>query len=239
MPNYWVEPLGLHLHGTAVAPFTPSSLTGLVLWVQADSLVDDGLASGSSVSIWGDDSSVGNNMLQATVANQPLLRTNVVNGHSTVSFDGVNDQMVSTATDMNSTEWTMIAVMSYWSATDADLHVLLWDDLGGADIGIRKLSNTFTGQTFDTASRTVSGSSVVVGDFTYLVETTKDDNVMQFYENGSSKGTVAIGTQFSALTAFRSASGFVEVAEYAVYNRRVNAAELQSLDSYYLGKYSL
>lgn len=78
------------------APFGgPSSLSGLVLWLKADSLA---LADGTAVSLWQDYSGLSNNAIQATGANQPLLKTAILNGLPILRFDGVNDTLTIAAT---------------------------------------------------------------------------------------------------------------------------------------------
>src|SRR5215475_1149428 len=61
--------------------FSPASVTGLKLWVRAESLVS--LANNAAVATWKDESGSGNDLVQAYVAN--------VEGLPGVSFDGVDD----------------------------------------------------------------------------------------------------------------------------------------------------
>ena len=76
------------------ATFTPASIGGLRLWLQAESLTQ---ASGSSVSSWPDLSGMANTVQQATPASQPLLMAGQINGKPVVRFDGVNDFMLKTS----------------------------------------------------------------------------------------------------------------------------------------------
>jgi hypothetical protein len=72
-----------------VAPFDPSTIAGLKLWLKADSLA---LSDGAVVATWTDNSGTANNATQTGTA-QPVYKTNIVNGKPVVRFDGVNDFM--------------------------------------------------------------------------------------------------------------------------------------------------
>jgi hypothetical protein len=83
--------LGRLGHETASANLRyPQTLTGLKLWKSATTLA---LADGAGVAEWRDISSSNNHVTQAAADNQPLLKTNVVNGRPVVRFDGVNDYL--------------------------------------------------------------------------------------------------------------------------------------------------
>src|SRR5947199_7465033 len=68
--------------------FSPASLTGLKLWVRAESLVS--LANNAAVSTWKDESGNGSDLVQATGSKRPVYVANV-EGLPGVSFDGVDD----------------------------------------------------------------------------------------------------------------------------------------------------
>ena len=68
----------------------PFNMTGLQLWVQADSNV---VLNGKTVSMWKDCSDNKDTLLQPTAENQPTLVPNVLNGHAVLRFDGKNDYL--------------------------------------------------------------------------------------------------------------------------------------------------
>src|SRR5215831_8793174 len=68
--------------------FSPASVTGLKLWVRAESLVS--LANNTAVATWKDESGKGNDLVQATGAKRPVYLANV-EGLPGVSFDGIDD----------------------------------------------------------------------------------------------------------------------------------------------------
>jgi hypothetical protein len=71
--------------------FSPAQVAGLRLWLRADLI--SGLSDGAAVATWPDDSGNARDAAQATAANQPTYRTNVVNGRPVVRFDGTDDWM--------------------------------------------------------------------------------------------------------------------------------------------------
>ncbi len=70
---------------------SPSSISGLSLWLKADSIV--GLNDGDAVGSWTDQSSYVNSAIQLTANLKPLYKTNILNGKPVVRFDGINDEM--------------------------------------------------------------------------------------------------------------------------------------------------
>lgn len=78
--------------GAPAVAFSPSSVTGLQVWLQADSLA---LADADPVATWTDSSGNGNNATQATSGSQPTYKTNIVNGKPVVRFDGTDDWLAS------------------------------------------------------------------------------------------------------------------------------------------------
>ena len=72
--------------------------TGLILRYRADSIPGVDLA---AVSSWPSALVGGPAAVQATAANQPKLRTNAINGHQAVEFDGVNDMLALQSTALS------------------------------------------------------------------------------------------------------------------------------------------
>ncbi len=83
----------------------PGGVSGSVFWVQGDV----GVTVTADVSNWADQSGVGNDAIQNTVANQPSLLTNAVNFHSAIDFSGTNDIMtpLSAPANLNTTVFTV------------------------------------------------------------------------------------------------------------------------------------
>jgi hypothetical protein len=70
-------------------PPAPGGVAGSSIWIKADS----GVTGTTAVSAWADQSGNGNNLAQATFANQPNATTQSFNFNPTVGFDGTSDFM--------------------------------------------------------------------------------------------------------------------------------------------------
>jgi hypothetical protein len=83
------------------SPFTPTSITGLQLWLDADdagSLYDDTtggslVAADGAVARWQDKSGNARHATQSTSGNRPLRKAAVQGGRDVLRFDGSNDSL--------------------------------------------------------------------------------------------------------------------------------------------------
>lgn len=94
--------------GAAAAPFAPTDVAGLKLWLKADGTLWQDSArttpatlDGDPVGAWDDGSGAGNHALQATAAARPTLRLTVQNGRPAVRSDGVDDRLQTGAFVLN------------------------------------------------------------------------------------------------------------------------------------------
>jgi len=90
---------------TPKGPFSPSSIAGLQLWLDASdftTLFTDSAGStpatadGDPVGRWADKSGNSNHTIQADGTKKPLLKVNILNGKNIIRNDGVNDFLKST-----------------------------------------------------------------------------------------------------------------------------------------------
>ena len=90
----------------------PGSLGAtLKVWYRADSLA---LNDDDAMSTWADQSGSGSDATQGTAANQPSYQTAEANALPAVQFDGTNDWMSASGTDVqfgNTSEFTITAVV--------------------------------------------------------------------------------------------------------------------------------
>jgi hypothetical protein len=82
--------------------FNPSSIVGLQLWLDATTGLFDATSGGNPVTTDGAtvamceyQSGGGYNVLQATSANRPILKTAIKNNKNVIRFDGSNDVLIS------------------------------------------------------------------------------------------------------------------------------------------------
>jgi hypothetical protein len=77
-------------------PFTPTALSDLVAWYDADDLGSIAV-SGSDVTQWNDKSGNARHATQGTSTNRPKSGTRTINGKNVIDFDGSNDFLVNNA----------------------------------------------------------------------------------------------------------------------------------------------
>ena len=81
------------------APFVPSDIDSLVLWLKADAGVTyDG---SGYLSVWADQSGNGNNATQSTPGNQPLYAANQLNGHPVINLNTGRGMVLTTGITVN------------------------------------------------------------------------------------------------------------------------------------------
>jgi hypothetical protein len=86
--------------------FNPKLYGTLRLWLDAMNPAGNGTrpSDGTAVSSWTDLSGNGNTVVQATGANQPIFKVNIINGKPVIRFNGTNNFLQKTsATAMSST----------------------------------------------------------------------------------------------------------------------------------------
>lgn len=101
-------------------------------WFRGDAIT--GLADTNPVSSWIDSSGNGNHAVQATGLDQPLYRTNIVNGLPVVRFDGVSDFLespYSASDDPNTIHQTIFTVFRTNNA--GTIQMIVWQGSGSAN----------------------------------------------------------------------------------------------------------
>lgn len=101
------SPLAADLILSSAPPTPPSAISGLQIWLRADTL---GLSPGDPVSAWSDSSGNGNAVSQGTASQQPTFQINL--GHAVVRFDGTGDRMIGPALGLTGApDFTAFAVL--------------------------------------------------------------------------------------------------------------------------------
>jgi hypothetical protein len=221
--------LGLSLPQTRVAsaPLIPTS--GLSLWLKADAGVT---LSGSDVTAWADQSGNGKNA--TSFAGQPTLST--FNGKSFVSFPA---------------ESGLANYLGIWSETDLIIGTIIMvarfqssgssSRLFGHDptmlFARDQQDKLFT--TIDDISGGISDNSLS-NNTNYLIGTSFDTNLINFYLNGIDDGNLDGQTQYgTAPYVIGGYSGSSSIAEIVVYNRVLTTPERQQVEQYLNSKYQI
>lgn len=214
----------------AAAVVDPTSIANLFAWYKADALT---LNNADPVSSWTDSSGNSRHATQATSANQPLFRTNVLNSKPIIEFDGTNDLLQVTYTLAQPV--TRMAVLRYRSTTagqasqDGGANIAALFDIAGTGYRMYAGNGLQTGtvdtsyhifcQGWNGASSTlrVDGGAGVAGDAGSATQ------------GGITFGARAAGTQH----------GQVNVAETLVYSRMLTLSEINDLGNYFASRYAL
>lgn len=110
--------------GTPAAPFSPTDIAGLTVWLKADTgLFQDTAkttpASSASdpIGAWADQSGLGHDLFQATSGKRPTLNLAVINGRNVVHATAASDQALQ-ATFTRGQPHTIIVVIGASSANN-------------------------------------------------------------------------------------------------------------------------
>lgn len=236
--------------GTAQStqPFVdPSSLPGLILWLDAGSgtYSDTGLTTpqasdAGAVAGWASRTGT-NPVLQATAGAQPTLRTAVVNGRSVLRFDGTDDRLVSAALAVAEGQPnTVFGVMKKAGADSAISHVMLgrsntsaaFNQLGTNGGGSYRINASSS----ITKAATMTNWNIVAGLF--------NTTASKIWLNGGSPTTGSTGS--SALNGFAigaQSDGTSpyggDIAEVIVYSSGLTTAQVNSVVAYLGTKYNI
>lgn len=181
------------------SPWTPASIAGLQLWLDASQIV--GLNDGDAVATWSDLSGNGNHATQATVSKRPTYQTNEQNGLPVVLGDGVDDFLECASTVFPTTDFTIYAVLNNVSGTGANYRAFGSADVGGVN-GFCLISFTASAQDYLVLRNGSAGTDIALtGTFSantpYIYRFTVGGAASEIFVNNTSRGTssrVLLGT---------------------------------------------
>lgn len=212
--------------------------TNLKTWV----IGDVGVTGTTNVSLWADQSGLGNNFSQGTAANQPSLVTGDINGHATIHFSGNTTIMTPGAAvaNLNSTVFTVALpnVNTSWRTMfrgTANDHPLIVQS-GGTTLGYYDNDN---GGLQTSGFTWLQNEAAVVG----LEMRAGDVNFRKNGVQGSSITTVNLAGL--SLNFFGNYQGnnqpFGRIAETIIYNSTtaLTTTEKEKIESYLAIKYGL
>lgn len=229
--------------------FTPDSIDGLVLWLDADAI--EWLDDGQPVETWEDLSGAGNHATQATEASRPTYKTGILNGKPVVRFDGADDILAnsSPALPSGSDARTVFAVFERKSAgtnvifdygtqsngqrfglvvnhSVPETSVAWW----GHRWGVADSFTGFTAMTVlvpDGVSNT-NGASIYIDGVPLLSSGTTSGSVQAL---NTVLGEMRVGGHLS------NASSEVDIAEILIYDRALSGSEREDVEAYLMAKY--
>ncbi|HNW96905.1 MAG TPA: PKD domain-containing protein [Bacteroidales bacterium] len=226
---------------------TPKDITGLQLWLRADSAATIHL-SGSNVTIWDDCSGNGNNATQSNSSNQPIYNNSIslLNNKPAISFNGSSNSLSFPL--LSSTEYSFFTVISTGTSKNTYEIFLGSSQSTGARWALAVGSDAVDGIGWAGSNANVDlGNSnfILVNNF-YILSFIKSTTGWNIYCNGSFIRTVydasfptysntwnwVIGSE-TGLNYYLS--GYI--ADIIIYNKALADNERQNVEDYLRYKY--
>lgn len=242
--------------------FSPASLTGLTLWLDAQNAASIHLTSGK-VSQWDDQSGHANNATEPTAAARPSPGTGI-NGHPTVDFLKANNTQMTLAVNWSSlvtaAAWTIVAEWLYTGTDNVSggdsrtMPSLITDGNGlpspavasGAGLNGAGIVSA-QGFSFDGAgtNRVTSSTGSSTSPHSSTVQLDGAGHLTAALDSAGAN-SVNVGTTVLDATPVliggnnQSTSGSWNgsIGEILVYNRALTAGEIAQVQSYLLAKWS-
>jgi len=230
---------------SAAAVTTPASgtampTTGLRFWLRADSGV--GTTPAGNVSLWLDQSSNGYPLTQITVANQPQLTSNALNGRPVVHFNGsAGDYLPVPNVMANATGGDEFVVLRSTSATPSG-NQQLWE-MGGAYATVYPYSSGILADDFgSTVGYQIGVPPANISNF-HLYNVSAATGSWTCRMDGGVVYTQSTNTVFFPTSANlgkgQNNTWTGDVAEILIYDHILTAAQRATVSSYLAAKYGL
>ncbi len=218
--------------GFGGASFTPASISGLQLWLDAaDAATITQVA--NAVSQWNDKSGNGRNFEQTTGSRQPLTNTSTLNGRNALDFDGAGDNLVRTNTDLS-------------TALANDCTIIIFgkqDAIGTQQTLFRKDGGEFNMQVDSGGATFVASHSTAFNFSTLTAAADTNPHTWGMYVQGSTVWAFRDGSVAPSGSATATAAGQINIgsdrfsglpfngliAEVLCYNRRLTNAEINQI----------
>jgi hypothetical protein len=231
-------------------PFNPSSISGNILWLDANDTTTITKDGSNKVSQWADKSPSALVYAQATGSNQPTWVAGLQNGKPGVRFDGVNDYLQGTSTALlagtsPASIWIVFktvsagaftSIMNFYATTASHSTNLTMVNATQLEFGAAA-SNLNPGMKVVYAH---TAYHLLAFNFTGAGNTTSD---WEAWVNASSVADAAAsagsGDNLNLLGTASTGGGFAscEILELAVYNAQLSGANKTNLEAYFQTKY--
>lgn len=210
-------------------PFSPTDIEGLVLWLDASTLV--GLDDGDPVTTWTDGSGEGND---ATGVNDPTYRTNQLNGLPVVRFTGDVDDTLFTHPTLVLPEFTVLVVIR------ATGDGAIWGRQADAQPQLRIGQSADVLSTYDLNSNPSSDPMPVAQTDFSVVAFRRSGSTVEFFQNGialgdgSMNGGTANGNTFDQIASFWNSAGTLngDINAFLVYDSSLSDPHLDTAFAY-------
>jgi hypothetical protein len=224
--------------GGASSSFSPTSVSGLKLWLKADAGLWQDTAGTTAASAdadpvgrWDDQSGQGNNVTQATAGKRPLLKLAIQNGRPVIRFDGADDFL---SVALTLTPPGHLFFVSNTTGVGQNAAGTIWHGYTGQrncswNTGEHQVSEGGAGAFVGTAPS--SGVwEVRAVKFNGASSTTRKNGAADRSGDagsGSAANTVWVGTDESTVRSFVG-----NIAELLFYSAALSASDEQAVESY-------
>lgn len=232
---------------STTAPFTNTTIANMVLWLLPNIQVykDNGTtpaANNDSVQLWKDQSGIGNNVSQASLANRPTNHTATLNGFPAITFGfsgGQRNNMDATFPGYAEPN-TIFAVLRpnlltqpsyFWSGTSAFMNGLLYN----------------SGAHCQQIAASAGGGPPLATTVWYYFSCVYSNTAGSFIRtNGvvpstaqSSTGTIAMNSIRIGCSNSSDQSGYFDLVELMVYHALLTTNDIITVETYLKNKYGL
>ena len=213
------------------APFLPSSLGGLALWLKADAGVT---LAGSDVTAWADQSSNGNNF---SISSGTVTKdTNIIGSNPAILFNG--GKLAGNDIVTAKTIYAVIKTLNY----SASQYSAIFEATGGGLYSA--ILGTEWGSYFN--SEYSSFDSIATNTSTIIATISNDGETYEFRRDGETVTNETNGNGFySRSVAYLGNDGTggqsadVYLSEIIVYDRVLTILEIQQVEAYLNTKYAI
>ena len=223
------------------AEFLPTQITGLQLWLAADRGLS--LSDGDPVGTWPDQSGNGNDAAQATAAKKPTYKVNIVNGKPVVRGDGTDDYLATSAFASALTQPNTILVVGSMNNAEGDV-AYFHDGIIDTD------RNAFLSYIADTpdgyllhAGLNLSTAGIPKSAFHIWISLFNEAESKLWEDNGEKLSGDAGVHSLTGLCLLAKYDGTAsldgDIAEVAIYDSDIGAANRVSLFQYASNKYGI
>lgn len=244
-------PLGVLASSVRAGGFTPADLNPAG-WGEASELT--GLADADPVESWTDLSGNARHLAQGTAGNRPTFRTNVINGHPVVRFDGVDDRLFYGTNFQHTAEYTVAtvvrqpvastAIMNFGPDSDWNTGRQFQYRYNGSNLEHIVFTSTTTPVYTDTAPVTRTNWNIVFGvsrtaDVEVYVGNVSDGATARTGTPAAHNTKLALGASIAGSSGDWSQHFAGDIGSWLLVPRALDATERSNLHTYWKNKYNL
>ncbi|MEE8551474.1 MAG: hypothetical protein V3T08_09515 [Gemmatimonadota bacterium] len=225
------------------SPFIlPTDVPGLFGWWAADLII--GLSDADPVTTWDDASNHDNDLAQSVAGEKPTYQTNEINTSlPIIRFDGTDDNLFKTLAHTIPQPYTYFLIAKHVTGSvTADEHFIGGHDNAGLDSGQLTAKQSGTDQFAMNA-----GASADIDDLTgaFVILIAAFDGAASIARFNRTQTTESAGTRdlkkivMGALGSELANFADIDVAEFAVFDRKLTVSQMRGLEDYAAWKYGL